>query len=129
LAGLPSIGSWVVYALGSENANLPAYVVLSDPGGLPVDGEKNWTAGWLPALYQGTTFRSGAAPVLNLAPPVGALPSARRKQLELLAEFNRRHLQRHVGSSELTARISNIETAARMQTAVPAVLDLSGETE
>jgi hypothetical protein len=129
LAGMPSIGSWVVYALGSENANLPAYVVLSDPAGLPVDGDKNWTSGWLPALYQGTTFRSGAAPVLNLTPPAGASSAARRKQLELLGEFNRRHLQRHAGNAELAARIANVETAARMQTAVPAVLDLSQETE
>jgi hypothetical protein len=129
LAGMPSMGSWVVYALGSESANLPAYVVLSDPGGLPVDGEKNWTSGWLPALYQGTTFRSGAAPVLNLAPPPGASSAARRRQLELLSEFNRRHLDRHAGNAELAARIANVETAARMQTAVPAVLDLSQETE
>ena len=129
LAGMPSIGSWVVYALGSENDNLPAYVVLSDPGGLPVDGEKNWTSGWLPALYQGTMFRAGAAPVLNLAPSANVLPAVRTKQLELLAEFNRRHIQRHRGNLELAARIANIETAARMQTAVPAVLDLSHETE
>ncbi len=129
LAGMPSLGSWVVYALGSENANLPAYVVLSDPTGLPVDGEKNWTSGWLPALYQGTVFRSGAAPVLNLAPPAGALPAARRRQLDLLAEFNRRHIDRYADNSELAARIANVETAARMQTAVPDIIDLSGETE
>ena len=129
LAGMPSIGSWVVYALGSENANLPAYVVLSDPGGLPVDGDKNWTSGWLPAVYQGTMFRSGGSPVLNLAPPEGALPAARRRQLELLAEFNRKHIDRHPGNSELAARIANVETAARMQLAVPDVVDLSQETE
>ena len=129
LAGLPSLGSWVVYAMGSENANLPAYVVLSDPGGLPVDGDKNWTSGWLPAVYQGTMFRSGASPVLNLAPPEGALPAARRRQLELLAEFNRRHIERHPGNSELAARIANVETAARMQLAVPDAVDFSTETE
>src|SRR5579864_2768745 len=129
LAGMPSLGSWVVYAMGSENANLPAYVVLSDPGGLPVDGDKNWTSGWLPAVYQGTMFRSGGSPVLNLAPPEGALPAARRRQLELLAEFNRKHIERHPGNSELAARIANVETAARMQLAVPDVVDLSQETE
>ncbi len=59
LAGMPVMGSWIVYALGTENANLPAYVVLGDPGGLPVDGERNWSSGWLPAVYQGTMFRSG----------------------------------------------------------------------
>lgn len=129
LAGMPSIGSWVVYAMGTENANLPAYVVLSDPGGLPVDGDKNWTSGWLPAVYQGTMFRSGGSPVLNLAPPDGALPGARRRQLELLAEFNRKHIDRHPGNSELAARIANVETAARMQLAVPDVVNLAQETE
>ena len=129
LAGMPSLGSWVVYAMGSENANLPAYVVLSDPGGLPVDGDKNWTSGWLPAVYQGTMFRSGGSPVLNLAPPEGALPGARRRQLELLAEFNRKHSDRHPGNSELAARIANVETAARMQLAVPDAVDFSQETE
>jgi hypothetical protein len=129
LAGMPAWGAWVIYALGSANANLPAYVVLTDPGGLPVDGEKNWTSGWLPAVYQGTMFRSGAAPVLNLAPPAGSSPSVRRRQLDLLAEFNHRHLERHPGNSELAARIANVETAARMQTAVPEALDLSQETE
>ena len=63
LAGRPTWGSWVVYGLGSENHNLPAYVVLSDPGGLPVDGVRNWSSGWLPAIYQGTPFRSGKTPV------------------------------------------------------------------
>ncbi|HLJ12499.1 MAG TPA: DUF1501 domain-containing protein [Planctomycetaceae bacterium] len=129
LAGMPSMGSWVVYALGTQNTNLPAFVVLSDPGGLPTDGEKNWTSGWLPAVYQGTMFRSGGSPVLNLAPPAGALPAARRKQLALLAELNRRHSERHPANSELAARIANFETAARMQTAVPDAVDLSQETE
>lgn len=129
LAGMPAWGAWLVYALGSGNANLPAYVVLTDPGGLPVDGEKNWTSGWLPAVYQGTAFRSGRSPVFNLVPPAGALPAARRRQLELLAEFNRRHIERHPANSELAARIANVETAARMQMAVPEAIDLSHETE
>jgi Protein of unknown function (DUF1501) len=71
LAGMPVMGSWVVYALGTENANLPAYVVLGDPGGLPVDGERNWSSGWLPAVHQGTMFRSGKSPVLHLETPSG----------------------------------------------------------
>lgn len=128
-AGMPSLGSWVTYALGTENANLPSYVVLGDPGGLPVDGEKNWTSGWLPAVYQGTVFRSGASPVLNLQLPEGIKPSARQNQLKLLETLNRQHLQRHPESTELEARIANFETAARMQTSVPEVLDLSQETE
>ena len=128
LAGMPAWGSWLVYALGAENENLPAYVVLGDPGGLPVDGERNWSSGFLPAVYQGTPFRSGASPVFNLQPPPGVSPVSRRNQLDLLAELNRRHLSRHPESTELAARLANFETAARMQSAVPDVLDLSGET-
>lgn len=127
-SGLPTIGSWVTYGLGTVNQNLPAYVVLQDPGGLPVDGEKNWTSGWLPPVYQGTTFRSGSSPVLHLASPAGVTANARRQQLQLLDRLNREHLSQHVGNSELEARISNFEIAARMQSAVPEALDLSQET-
>ncbi len=129
LSGLPTLGAWTIYAMGTENENLPAYVVLSDPGGLPVDGEKNWTSGWLPAVYQGTVFRSGKSPVLNLQTPDGISPQARKNQLRFLDELNRTHLKRHPENSELAARIANFETAARMQVAVPDVLDLSQETE
>jgi hypothetical protein len=128
-AGMPTWGSWVTYALGSENRNLPSYVVLSDPGGLPIDGERNWSAGWLPAVYQGTAFRSGKSPVLNLQTPDTVSAAARRDQLRLLERFNRLHAERHPGNSELEARLANFETAARMQTAVPGVLDISGESE
>ncbi|MSR56715.1 MAG: DUF1501 domain-containing protein [Planctomycetaceae bacterium] len=127
-AGMPAWGSWVLYALGSENKNIPAYVVLSDPGGLPVDGERNWSSGWLPAVYQGTMFRSGKSPVLNLESPIGTAEGARRNQLQLLDQLNRRHLEKHPENSELAARLANFETAARMQTTVPSILDLSGET-
>ena len=129
LSGLPTIGAWTIYALGTENENLPAYVVLSDPGGLPVDGEKNWTSGWLPAVYQGTVFRSGKSPVLNLQTPDGVSPQARKNQLRFLDELNRTHLKRHPENTDLAARIANFETASRMQLAVPDVLDLSQETE
>ncbi len=128
LAGMPSWGSWVTYALGSDNRNLPAYVVLSDPGGLPVDGERNWSAGWLPAVYQGTPFRSGKSPVLNLQTPEGVSAEARRNQLRFLHQLNQAHLERHAENSELAARLANFETAARMQMAVPEVLDVSRET-
>lgn len=129
LAGLPTLGSWVLYGLGSENENLPAYVVLSDPGGLPVDGERNWSSGFLPAIYQGTPFRSGNSPVFNLQTPAHIPPQARANQLALLKELNRRHAARFPENTELTARIANFETAARMQTAVPEALDLSGESD
>ena len=129
LAGMPAWGSWVLYALGSNNENLPAYVVLGDPGGLPVDGEKNWSSGFLPAVYQGTPFRSSSSPVFNLHTPAGVSPNARRNQLKLLEELNRRHLNRHPENNELAARIANFETAARMQMSVPEALDLGGETQ
>ena len=129
LAGMPVMGSWIVYALGTDNANLPAYVVLGDPGGLPVDGERNWSSGWLPAVYQGTMFRSGKSPVLHLETPSGMVEPARRNQLKFLEDLNRQFLQQHPESTELAARIENFETAARMQTSVPEILDLSTETE
>ena len=129
LAGMPAWGSWVLYALGTANENLPAYVVLGDPGGLPVDGEKNWSSGFLPAVYQGTPFRSSSSPVFNLQTPAGITPNARRNQLKLLGELNQRHLGRHPENTELAARIANFETAARMQMSVPEALDLAGETQ
>lgn len=130
LAGMPVWGSWVLYALGSLNANLPAYVVLSDPGGFPVDGERNWSSGWLPASYQGVQFRSGRSPVVNLEPTpnLATTPAAREAQLRFLQQLNQAHLQRRQGDDELAARITNFETAARMQSAVKEALDLSGET-
>lgn len=128
LAGMPTWGAWVTYALGSDNRNLPAYVVLGDPSGLPVDGERNWTSGWLPALYQGTMFRSGKSPVLNLRTPDRVSAQARLNQLQYLDRLNRAHLERHPENSDLAARLKNFETAARMQTAVPGVLDISDET-
>ena len=127
-AGMPTLGSWVTYALGTENQDLPSYVVLSDPGGLPIDGEKNWSSGWLPAVYQGTVFRSGPSPVLNLQSPNGVSAEARQNQLHYLEQLNRRQFSRYPENTELTARIANFETAARMQTSVPKLLDLSDET-
>lgn len=129
LAGLPTLGAWLVYGLGTVNQNLPAYVVLADPGGLPVDGERNWSSGFLPAVYQGTPFRSGPSPVFHLKTPEGTPESARVRQLEFLGALNRRHAERYPGHSELTARIANFETAARMQSAVPDALDFSGESQ
>jgi hypothetical protein len=129
LAGRPSLGSWVIYALGSANDNLPAYMVLSDPGGLPVDGRRNWSSGWLPPIYQGTPFRSGGAPVLNLETPQEIAPEARKGQLQFLDELNRAHVARHSGNSELEARITNFEIAAQMQTAVPEAVNVNSEPD
>lgn len=128
-AGKASWGSWVVYGLGSEREELPAFVVLTDPAGLPIDGTKNWTSGFLPAVYQGTQFRSTGSPVLNLPTPSDVPVAARQNQLDFLRRLNDAHLQRYPQSTELKARISNYELAARMQTAVPQALDVSAETD
>jgi Protein of unknown function (DUF1501) len=127
-AGKPSVGSWVVYGLGAMRDDLPAYVVLSDPSGLPTDGPKNWTAGFLPAIYQGTPFRPTGSPVLHLEPPQDMAPLARRRQLDFLRSLNVDHLSRHPEDSELQARITNYELAAHMQTSVPEALDISQES-
>jgi hypothetical protein len=128
-AGKPTMGSWIVYGLGSMRDELPAYVVLSDPGGLPTDGAKNWTAGFLPAIYQGTPFRPSGSPVLHLETPADVLPQARRRQLDFLKALNTDHLSRHTENTELEARITNYELAARMQTSVPEALDISKESK
>jgi hypothetical protein len=126
--GRPVWNSWALYGLGALRQDLPAYVVLSDPGGMPVDGPHNWSSGFLPAVYQGTPFRATGVPVANLQAPDGITPAAQGRQLEFLRELNAAHLQRHPYNTELAARISNYELAARMQTAVPAVLDISRES-
>jgi len=128
-AGRPAWGSWVLYGLGTERQELPAYVVLSDPGGLPVDGTNNWSSGFLPAVYQGTPLRAAGTPVAHLATPADVPAEARRNQLDLLNGLNAAHLRRHAGNAELEARLGHYELAAKLQTAVPDVLDLSKETE
>lgn len=127
-AGRPAWGSWVLYGLGTERQELPAYVVLSDPGGLPVDGTNNWSSGFLPAVYQGTPFRATGSPVTYLATPPDVPAAARANQLDLLNDLNAAHLRQHPRNAELEARVRHFELAAKMQTAVPDVLDLAGET-
>jgi Protein of unknown function (DUF1501) len=127
-AGRPALGSWVLYGLGAIRQDLPAYVVLSDPGGLPVDGPHNWSSGFLPASYQGTPFRASGTPVANLLPPADVSAAAQRRQLDFLNSLNRAHQVHYPGNSELEARIRQYELAAQMQTSVPAILDLAGET-
>ncbi|MBL8817957.1 MAG: DUF1501 domain-containing protein [Planctomyces sp.] len=128
----PSFGSWLTYGLGSLNHNLPAFVVLPDPGGLPINGTLNWSAGWLPAQYQGTAFNAGdlsTAPVLNLRTPGRVSEAARRRQLDFIQKLNAEHLERFPENTDLEARLKDFETAARMQTAVPIAVDLASETE
>ncbi len=127
-AGRPTWGSWVVYGLGTERQDLPAYVVLSDPAGLPVDGTRNWSSGWLPAVYQGTQLRSTGSPVFNLKTPADVTEKGRENQLRLLRQLNEAHLRNHPENTELQARISNYEMAAKMQSSVNDVLDLAKES-
>jgi hypothetical protein len=128
VAGRPAIGSWVAYALGTENQNLPAYVVLPDPRGLPVDGIRNWSSGWMPPLYQGTQFRSEGMPVLNLRPRTSRPQGVEENRLRLLQELNGQHRRERPEEMELDARIANFEMAARMQLSAGDALDTTQET-
>ena len=125
--GRPTLGSWVVYGLGSENQNLPAYVVLDDPLGLPVNGVENWQAGFLPPVFQGTRFRSTGSPVLNLRPDVEQPAEIIATERELLRNLDLRHKERRPGQPNLDARIASYELAARMQLAATDALDISQE--
>ena len=115
MPGSPSLGSWVVYGLGSENQELPAYVVIDNPMGMPLDGIRNWSSGWLPPVYQGTRFRSAGTPVLNLKPSGPVTPEIQSARLRLLADLAEDHRERHPGEVELDARIASYQLAARMQ--------------
>jgi hypothetical protein len=127
--GKPTLGAWISYALGTENRNLPAYVVLRDPAGYNTTGSLTWSSGWLPALYRGTEFSSQGAPILNLKPAKPPLEGARSDDLEFLGKLNRIHQRGYPSDSELETRIQNYELAARMQLAAGDLVDLSGETE
>lgn len=127
--GRPSLGAWVSYGLGTVNQNLPAYVVLDDPLGLPVNGIDNWTSGYLPPQYQGTRFRATGAPVLDLKPDFDEPAPITRLERDLIARLDRVHQGRRPDRPQLAARISSYELAARMQLAATDALDLSQETE
>ncbi len=131
--GFPSMGSWVTYGLGRESENLPAFVVLPDSRGLPPGGSINWGSGFLPAVYQATTFNihSGGQPIEDLFPPgdFGTTDrGADRADLELLQMLNRRHLAARPENRDLEARISAYEMAAKLQLSAPEVTDLDQET-
>ncbi|HVX15854.1 MAG TPA: DUF1501 domain-containing protein [Pirellulales bacterium] len=126
--GRPALGSWIGYALGSENENLPAYVVLRDPDGYNNGGTTLWENGWLPALFRGTEIQSRGAAVLNLRPASPLPAEVERKNLELLARLNDERRRLYPEETELDARIRNYELAARMQASAEQVLDISRET-
>lgn len=128
LGGDPGLGSWVTYGLGSENQNLPGYVVMTELA-LPQAGPANWTNGFLPAHYQGTRLRSAGSPILDLNPPKYKTRDHQRKALDQLAMLNADHAAAHPEHADLAARMESYELAYRMQTAVPGIVDIDREPE
>jgi hypothetical protein len=129
--GFPCVGSWVTYGLGSESRDLPAFVVFSDPlgRGLPKGYSMNWSAGFLPSVYQGTWLKPSGDPIENLNRPAELTDLRQRAQLDLLAELNRDQLNKSAAEKEFAARIESFELAYRMQSAAPQALDLNDEPE
>jgi hypothetical protein len=125
--GFPSVGSWVTYGLGSENRNLPGFVVLGGNGGAK-GGPLNWGSGFLPSAYQGTLFRASGRPILNLNRPEEVTPERQRAMLDVAGELNRRHLEERGGDGELDARIQSFELAYRMQAEALDLVDTSKES-
>jgi hypothetical protein len=128
LDGFPSIGAWVSYALGTENQDLPAFVAIPDPRGVPQVGPNNWASAFLPAVFQGTAFNA-EKPIPNLATPKEITRAAEISTRDFLKILNDRHLQKYPGDSDLSARIASYELAAKMQLRAVEVNDFSGESE
>jgi hypothetical protein len=130
LSGSPALGSWVNYGLGSENENFPGFVVMLDKTGGPISGPKNWSAGFMPAAYQGTVIRANDTPIHDLALPAGTSPAAQRMMLDRLREKNQEHQAAcRADNSELTARIASYELAFNMQKHAPEAVDFTKETK
>jgi hypothetical protein len=129
MAGRPSLGSWVTYGLGTENENLPAFVVMQDNPTSVVNGPRNWGSGFMPAAHQGVRLGTGPAPIPNLDTPSSVGGVRQRRKLELLEQLNRMHAQPRAFQSELEARVKSYELAFRMQAAAPEAVDLSDETQ
>ncbi|HAV31556.1 MAG TPA: DUF1501 domain-containing protein [Planctomycetaceae bacterium] len=127
--GRPSLGSWCVYGMGSENQSLPGYVVILDRRGGPISGQPNWSSGFMSAAYQGTLFRPAGNPILDLQGPQHITDDIQRSQLAMLRNLNERHMAARPGGSELAARITSYELAYRMQSAAPEAVDLTQETQ
>jgi hypothetical protein len=128
LSGNPCLGSWVTYGLGSENENLPGFVVMLDPTGGPISGAKNWSSGYMPAAYQGTVIRADGVPIHDLDVPQGTTRDLQRQLLDHLREKNQEHLATRVDNTELAARIASYELAFKMQQHAPEAVDFSRET-
>jgi hypothetical protein len=125
--GRPSLGAWVNYGLGAMTDNLPSFVVMTDPRGGPIGSASNWTAGYMPAAYQGTLFRSTGSPLLDLATPAGVSPRTQRRALDLLHSLNAEHQKLHPAESELAARIRTYELAFQMQSTAADVVNVDHE--
>ena len=129
LSGHPALGSWVTYGLGSENQNLPGFVVMLDPTGGPISGPKNWASGYMPAAYQATVIKADKHPILHLQPPKDLSESAQRRLLDTLNERNQAHMATRTDNSELSARIASYELAFQMQTHAPEAVDFTKESK
>ncbi|MCI0379750.1 MAG: DUF1501 domain-containing protein [Gemmataceae bacterium] len=129
LSGHPALGSWVNYGLGTENQNLPGFVVMLDPRGGPISGAKNWSSGYMPAYLEGTMMRSSGTPILDLARPQNMSDATQRRLLDTLREYNEEHQTARGNNPALAARIANYELAYRMQSYAPEAVDLTQETE
>jgi len=128
ISGRPAMGAWVVFGLGTENQNLPAYVVLDDPRGLPINGVWNWQSGFLPPLYQGTRLRSVGSPILDLQPDVPRPPEQITAERDLIARLDLIHKRSHPNQLQLDARLASYQLAARLQLTASDALDLSKES-
>ena len=128
LAGRPSMGAWVTYGLGAANDNLPTFVVLTDEK-VVRGGPTNWSAGFLPASFQGTHFQKDGPPILNLAPPPEVSSGRRRSRMDFLGSLNRHHAAQHPADRDLEARIESYELAYRMQSSAPEAVDLASESD
>jgi hypothetical protein len=126
--GFPSLGSWVTYGLGTVNQNLPAYVVMLDHRGGPIGGAPNWGAGFMPAGFQGTQFRTSGDPIIDLSPRGGMTRTQQRQQIDLLGQLDARHGEQYPLDSEFSARLASYELAFRMQQHAPEAVDLTKET-
>src|SRR3954467_8716971 len=126
--GFPSVGSWVTYGLGSVASSLPAFVVMTDARGGPLGGPNDWSAGFMPAAFQGTRFRSTGDPIVDLKPPASLSADDQRMRLDALAKLNELDMQKFPGNSELAARISSYELAYRMQGCAPGAVDIASES-
>ena len=128
MSGRPNLGSWLLYGLGAETQDLPAYMVLT-AGGTPVDGVLNWSHGFMPVVYQSTVLRPREPRILNLNAPQHLRGTLQQQTLEFLKSLNRKYLEQYPGSTDLEARIASYGLAARMQTSAVEVLDISKETK